>query len=159
MKNKINSDGPCPCCSGSPYQTCCEPILQNHHKAVTAVALMRSRYTGFVEENREHLLKTWISKTRPANLNFEDHPVSWVSLTINKTIEGEATDNKGQVDFTSTYIENGKLCNLSEVSNFSKIDGLWYYVDGVCEVTQKSIERNRPCPCGSGKKFKRCCYI
>jgi len=25
------------------------------------------------------------------------------------------------------------------------------------ESTVKSISRNAPCPCGSGKKYKRCC--
>lgn len=25
-------------------------------------------------------------------------------------------------------------------------------------MTQKKISRNAPCPCGSGKKYKRCCY-
>ncbi len=29
---------------------------------------------------------------------------------------------------------------------------------GVVTVPQKKIERNDPCPCGSGKKFKNCCY-
>lgn len=24
-------------------------------------------------------------------------------------------------------------------------------------ITRKKIGRNSPCPCGSGKKFKRCC--
>ena len=23
--------------------------------------------------------------------------------------------------------------------------------------TEKKVSRNEPCPCGSGKKFKRCC--
>lgn len=149
----------CPCGSQLEYSDCCEPILANQHLALTAEALMRSRYTGFVKENIEHLLRTWQNKTRPTTLNFDDHPVIWVGLTINKTIEGQATDNKGKVDFTSTYIEDGKLCTLNEVSGFSKSGGLWYYINGVCEVTKKSIERNRPCPCGSHKKFKRCCYV
>lgn len=25
-------------------------------------------------------------------------------------------------------------------------------------VRRKKIDRNDPCPCGSGKKFKKCCY-
>jgi SEC-C motif-containing protein len=148
----------CPCGSQLEFSACCEPILENHHLASTAEALMRSRYTGFVKENTDHLLRTWKDKTRPTTLNFDDHPVTWISLTINDTIEGQATDSKGKVDFTSTYIENGKLCTLNEVSDFSKSEGLWYYVNGICEVTNKTIERNRPCPCGSQKKFKRCCY-
>ena len=33
--------------------------------------------------------------------------------------------------------------------------------DGAVEVTQrkigKKVGRNEPCPCGSGKKYKKCC--
>lgn len=158
MKYQSIANSLCPCGSQLEFSTCCEPIFADHHLALTAEALMRSRYTGFVKENTDHLLKTWLEKKRPATLNFDDHPVVWVSLTINKTIEGQPEDRKGKVDFTSTYIENGQLCTLKEVSDFIKIESLWYYVDGVCEVTKKTIERNRPCPCGSLKKFKRCCY-
>ena len=158
MKKQPITKPLCPCGSQLEYSTCCEPVIENHQLALTAEALMRSRYTGFVKENTDHLLRTWKDKTRPTTLNFDDHPVTWISLTINNTIEGQATDSKGKVDFTSTYIENGKLYTLNEVSDFSKSEGLWYYVNGVCEVTNKAIERNRPCPCGSQKKFKRCCY-
>lgn len=159
MKSQSIENTICPCGSQLEYSTCCEPILINHQLALTAESLMRSRYTGFVKEDTDHLLNTWLDKKRPATLNFDDHPVVWISLTINKTIEGQPTDSKGQVDFTSSYIESGQLCTLQETSDFTKSGGLWYYVDGICEVTKKTIERNRPCPCGSQKKFKRCCYV
>lgn len=25
--------------------------------------------------------------------------------------------------------------------------------------TEKKVGRNEPCPCGSGKKYKRCCWL
>lgn len=25
------------------------------------------------------------------------------------------------------------------------------------KITEKKVERNAPCPCGSGKKYKKCC--
>ena len=28
---------------------------------------------------------------------------------------------------------------------------------GACIVKEKKIGRNDPCPCGSGKKYKKCC--
>jgi uncharacterized protein YecA (UPF0149 family) len=27
------------------------------------------------------------------------------------------------------------------------------------EIHQKSPDRNKPCPCGSGKKYKKCCFL
>ena len=40
-------------------------------------------------------------------------------------------------------------------SSFIKEDGTWKYLDG--ELYNSKIERNESCPCGSGKKFKKCC--
>ncbi|MFT5698233.1 MAG: SEC-C motif-containing protein [Desulforhopalus sp.] len=159
MKEQTPIQSLCPCDSGKEYSACCLPILTDHKLALTAETLMRSRYTAFSQEDTDHILRTWIQNKRPSALNFADNPVTWIGLVINNTVEGKETDTKGQVDFTSTYIEDGQLCALGEISNFSKIDGLWYYVNGVCEVTKSKIERNRPCPCGSGKKFKRCCLM
>ena len=31
-------------------------------------------------------------------------------------------------------------------------------ISGIVQPRKKRIERNDPCPCGSGKKFKNCCY-
>jgi SEC-C motif-containing protein len=147
----------CPCCSGKEYATCCLPILTDHALATTAETLMRSRYTAFVKENTDHLLRTWLAAKRPATLNFDDYPVTWLGLVIHDTVLGGKEDNEGQVEFTSTYIENGQLCNLKERSEFLKKDGLWFYDSGVCTVARSKIERNSPCPCGSLKKFKKCC--
>ncbi|QSA19995.1 SEC-C domain-containing protein, partial [Vibrio furnissii] len=51
-----------------------------------------------------------------------------------------------------------ELC-LEERSRFLRENGLWYYIDG--EFPQQSVSlkvgRNEPCPCGSGKKSKKCC--
>lgn len=147
----------CPCGSEKEYQACCGPVLEDHKRALTAEILMRSRYTAFVEKNTEHILRTWVDKRRPNSLNFDDHHVTWVGLVINETEDGGITDNAGTVNFTSTYIEQDQLCSLSETSTFIKKAELWYYVDGACEVAKSKIKRNNPCPCGSQKKFKRCC--
>jgi hypothetical protein len=33
-----------------------------------------------------------------------------------------------------------------------------YDSQGIFEMRSKKIGRNEPCPCGSGKKYKKCCY-
>ena len=50
-----------------------------------------------------------------------------------------------------------------EVSLFRKIDGTWLYSGGK-EVGPAQFKRDAPkkgrnelCPCGSGKKYKKCC--
>ena len=155
----MTKESQCPCGSGSAYSSCCQPILNDHRLAVTAEMLMRSRYTGFVQQHAEHLQSSWHEKTRPKTLNFDDHPVVWLGLEIDSCRGGLADDSTGTVDFTCSYLENGQLCKLQEVSEFLKEDGLWYYLQGKCKVAKEKIARNTECPCGSGRKFKRCCLL
>ena len=155
----MTKESQCPCGSGSAYSSCCQPILKDHRLAVTAEMLMRSRYTGFVQQHTEHIQSSWHEKTRPKILNFEDHPVVWLGLEINSCQGGLADDSKGTVDFTCSYLENGQVCKLQEVSEFLKVAGLWYYLHGECKVIKEKIARNTECPCGSGRKFKHCCLL
>ena len=54
-------------------------------------------------------------------------------------------------------------CEHREQSYFKKIDGEWRFIDGEIEKNkpfhreEPKIGRNDPCPCGSGKKYKKCC--
>lgn len=159
METLLTETTLCPCNSGLLAASCCLPILADHRRAETALALMRSRYTAFVLRHESHILASWHVKHRPKNLNFEDFPVKWLSLEINGCELGEKGDPQGMVDFTSTYVERGQLCRLRETSRFVREEGLWYYLSGDCQVSRSKIERNRPCPCGSAKKFKQCCLI
>lgn len=153
----MNKDSECPCRSGAAFATCCQPVLHDHRLAATAAILMRSRYTAFALQNAEYIKASWHRKTRPKTLNFDDHPVVWLGLEIHGCQDGSVADSSGTVDFTCSYLENGQLCKLKEVSEFQKEDGLWYYLRGECRVIKEKIARNSSCPCGSGQKFKRCC--
>lgn len=90
-------------------------------------------------------------------MDFENHPVTWLGLEIQERNRGEHSGAIDTVHFIARYIENGVVSELSEVSEFIKEDGLWYYLKGDCTVKKNKQGRNNPCPCGSGKKFKRCC--
>lgn len=147
----------CPCGSQIPFAACCLPILDDHRRAETAEALMRSRYSAFVQKHEQHILTSWHPRTRPKALNFDDHPVVWLGLEIHESVEGTPSDSTGTVEFTTSYLENGQLCSLREKSQFLKEDGLWLYLRGECRIKKEKVERNQPCPCGSGKKFKKCC--
>lgn len=159
MSETPPSGGFCPCGSMLAEESCCLPILRDHHRAESALALMRSRYTAFVLRHEEHILGSWHETSRPPKLHLEDFPATWIGLEIHQTDHGEKSDHRGTVEFTSTCVDNGHLCKLREKSSFVKEDGLWFYVGGDCQVTRNSPPRNIPCPCGSGKKFKRCCML
>ncbi|SDP18079.1 YchJ family protein [Desulforhopalus singaporensis] len=146
----------CPCGSTRTFSDCCAPILQDPALASTAEMLMRSRYTAFVQKNTTHILATWHSRLRPPSVDF-DHKIKWTGLAIHEVTGGTASDITGVVEFTATYIEGDHLCRLTERSDFEKKDGLWFYAGGKTELHRQKIARNSSCPCGSGKKAKRCC--
>lgn len=144
----------CPCGSGNSYEACCGTYINGETSAKTPESLMRSRYTAFCFGENSYLLETWHPETRPESL--EDEPNTWVGLTI---VDSWSEENEGEVEFIAKLIYDNKLETLHERSNFECIDGKWLYVDGEFindESGVKKIGKNDECPCGSGKKFKKC---
>jgi SEC-C motif-containing protein len=158
----VSSDSkePCPCGSGSPFSACCEPYLEGEDLPQRAEQLMRSRYCAFVMGNSAYLLQTWHESTRSEKLQLEQG-VNWFGLQVVETQAGEADDDEGWVEFIAKFKGHDRLQYLHERSHFLREDGRWYYVDGQIYQQPKAdkIGRNDPCPCGSGKKFKRCCGL
>lgn len=152
----------CPCGSGQPYKTCCMPYCEEGQAAPTAEQLMRSRYTAFVIENAPYLLKSWHPTTRPDDLSLEDNKdIEWTGIDILRTEHGDIGDQEGVVEFIAHFVVQGRKESLHETSRFVCEEGQWFYLDGEVHprkpVKHVKIGRNAPCPCGSGKKFKRCC--
>jgi len=153
--------GNCPCGSGKPFAACCEPYLSGVAPAPTAEALMRSRYTAYTRSDFDYLKRTWDAATRPATLGAEPG-LEWLVLSVIKTQAGSAQDYQGTVQFVARYRIGEAQGELRETSRFHKRDGVWLYLDGHVEQTAhpratSKAGRNDPCPCGSGKKFKKCC--
>jgi len=162
----------CPCGSGLEFSACCEPLLQKKKRAATAQALMRSRYAAYVENDIEYLEKTLLPRKRGAFSALEvvgwNADVDWKSLEILALEKGEAGDDEGVVEFRAAFDKDGEASEIHERSLFKKKAGVWYYVEGAhpdeakeetAEAAPKTpkVGRNEPCPCGSGKKYKRCC--
>jgi SEC-C motif-containing protein len=121
---------------------------------------MRSRYSAFALGNAAYIAHSWHPDTAPHELHLEASP-SWCALEILTTEEGGENDRKGMVEFKAHYMNGGKSVAIHEVSRFVKEKGRWYYVDGDIMTNDATkapkTGRNEPCPCGSGKKFKKCC--
>ena len=113
---------------------------------MTPKELMISRYEAFVKENWEYIAKTSVHQTID-ELSIPNS-IKWLKLDVLDSYDDI-------VEFKAYYEENGKVQVLHEKSNFIKKDGEWKYLDG--ELFNSKIERNESCPCGSGKKFKKCC--
>ncbi|ESS71508.1 hypothetical protein UPF0225 [Methyloglobulus morosus KoM1] len=152
----------CPCGSGIDYGQCCGLFHSGDKLPATAEALMRSRFTAYAKDNTGYILATWDAASRLEKQSLSDENLVWQKLEIIDTKKGGISDNKGIVEFKAFYLNKGEDYMLHEVSRFIKKDDRWFYVDGVVKKVGKIIPqlnqgKNAPCPCGSGKKFKRCC--
>jgi SEC-C motif-containing protein len=137
----------CPCGSGKYYRNCCADLIEGKGIAQAPEQLMRSRFSAYVLQQTDYLYQTWHPDTRPALSELEDKTVQWQQLQV------IAADNE-TVEFLAIGHTEGQPIILHELSSFSHTEGQWFYLDGLI-FTPPS--KNGACPCGSGKKFKRCC--
>jgi len=148
----------CPC-GGADLETCCGPRLSGVKPAETAEALMRSRYTAFARADVNYLKNTQLAPTRSQTWEETEKwtkSVAWVGLKIVDTAQGGEGDEVGAVEFIASYLEGAAVHALHERSTFKRVEGKWIYDSGKPDVTVTKVERNSPCPCGSGRKFKAC---
>jgi SEC-C motif-containing protein len=89
---------------------------------------MRSRYSAYVLKLEPYLLATWHPDTRPATLDLADDAAKWLGLQVKKHMV--ESDDSASVEFIARYKIAGRAHRLHEVSQFSRQDGLWFYVDG-----------------------------
>ena len=121
--------------------------------AASPEALMRSRFSAFALKNTDYIARSWHLSQRPVGLDLDDDQ-QWLALEI--IASGEEGDT-GWVHFCATSKDRQGLSALEERSRFVRENGHWYYLDGTPSVSALKRGRNDPCPCGSGKKFKKCC--
>jgi SEC-C motif-containing protein len=113
---------------------------------MTPKELMISRYEAFVRRDWEYLAETSTSQSVEELAMMPE--LEWLKLDVLDAYENI-------VEFKAYYRQNGVLGVLHEKSYFVEENGNWKYKDG--ELFNTKIERYEPCPCGSGKKFKKCC--
>jgi SEC-C motif-containing protein len=157
----------CPCQSGQNYDDCCGAIIAGRRAAPTAEALMRSRYSAFARGELDYLHDSLHPDHRgdhdPEATRQWAERSEWLTLEILSKQAGGEDDDSGTVEFAARFRQKGATLTHHEVGEFSRLNGRWYYVDGrtVTPGTVRNAEpkvgRNDPCPCGSGKKYKKCC--
>jgi SEC-C motif-containing protein len=117
---------PCPCGSAD-YAACCARY-HNGTTAPDAESLMRSRYSAYVFKLEPYLLATWHPDTRPATLNLAEDCAKWLGLQVKKHLLESA--DSASVEFIARYKIAGRAYRLHEISQFSRQDALWFYMDG-----------------------------
>ena len=131
----------------------------------TAEELMRARYHAYETCNME-FIKESHDPDNTEGIDWAEcekwaRESQWLGLEIISTIKGGEDDKDGIVEFKATYIENGKTIVHHERSYFVKKNGVWFYQKWLpitsTRINENKVGRNDPCPCGSGKKYKKCC--
>lgn len=128
---------------------------------------MRSRYTAYAKQKIEYLRDSTAPEVRK---DFDEDNArewasgsEWLGLEIVSTEGGTPTDTEGKVEFIARYKTGDNELDHHEYAEFRREGGRWLFVDGKLEepepITREApkVGRNDPCPCGSGKKFKKCC--
>lgn len=126
----------CPCKSGKKYAECCEKYHQGGLPE-TALALMRSRYSGYALGLADYIVRT----THPVNPLYNKDPkerfdeimkfsndVDFDYLEIIDFTDGEEL---AFVTFKAGLIQDGLDVSFTERSRFLKVKGQWLYADGV----------------------------
>jgi SEC-C motif domain protein len=174
----------CPCGSNRPHDQCCGLYISGKRAPPTAEALMRSRYTAYAQQRIDYIAKTFAPESRA---EFDASAAKkwaaqaqWQGLKIVSIKGGQEGDESGSVEFIATYRQEGQTVEHRETSQFRKTDdGAWLFVHGDTQASRRpalrqsqalplqmpqtaapfaaKAGRNDPCPCGSGKKYKKCC--
>lgn len=157
----------CPCGSAKPYADCCEPVIRGERTAATAEELMRARYSAYAKAEVD-FLRSSLHPDHRADFDEQSsrqwaEQSEWQGLEVIGSEAGGTEDMEGTVEFVALFSQKGVPQRHHERATFRKAEGSWYLVGGdsvgrkpVMRSAPK-VGRNDPCPCGSGKKFKKCC--
>jgi SEC-C motif-containing protein len=131
----LSRNAPCPCGSGRKAKGCCAPVLEGR-PAVTAEALMRSRYVAYATGAVGHVMAT----TAPESPHRAEDAAAWreelATYCAAVTFEGlEVRDasedgDRGTVTFFARLRAGERDLSFGERSRFVRRGGRWWYVDG-----------------------------
>ncbi|MCP5152706.1 MAG: YchJ family protein [Ectothiorhodospiraceae bacterium] len=159
--------GTCECGSGEQFEACCGRYLAAGQWPTTATGLMRARYTAYVRADIPFLSESNHPDTRhefdPLGARRWAEGSEWKGLEILDTEGGGEDDTTGSVEFVAHYRRRGEMVRHHELALFEKHDGRWHFKDARSPQVETVVRaapkvgRNEPCPCGSGRKYKKCC--
>src|SRR5688500_6828206 len=120
----------CPCGSGAPFATCCEPIINGTRESETAEELMRARYSAFATGAIDFIVASTHSRTRKeidrSFIRDWSENSDWRGLQIFET--KVVNNNKAFVSFEAQFTQNGQDQFHREKSVFEREDGQWRFV-------------------------------
>ena len=126
-------------------------------------ALLETRYKAFKKGDIDFILDSCHpdvrKKQKREDIEAWSRNAKWQGLDVESAKE---EGDSGFVAFTCRYEQDGQDVVHKETAEFRRHEEKWYYYNSTFPSrTQRrekaKIGRNDPCPCGSGKKYKKCC--
>lgn len=146
---------------------------------------MRARYTAYVVQDYTFIWRTYANAQRanlsPALLADSAKGTRWLGLQVvtshsvpahvknakeqpaskspSQQQASQQHSQQAQVEFRAFSKQDGHYHCLHELSDFVREQGEWRYLSGTFMADNGEFKPkvNGPCPCQSGKKFKKCC--
>lgn len=133
--NHLERSRLCPCGSGKEYDQCCA-VFHQGKPAENALQLMRSRYTAYVLDLAEYIIKT----THPASVRFSFDLGSWkrslskfsqnTQFSKLEILDFQENKKMASVTFTVYAKQGDEDVTFTEKSIFTKYQGQWLYLEG-----------------------------
>ncbi|GAA0851929.1 YchJ family protein [Aliiglaciecola litoralis] len=117
---------------------------------------MRSRFSAYALGKHQYIIDTYAADKRQElsveQLKLDQQDTLWKMLKIRMS-------TADTVEFSAYYTYQSNWYVMHEKSYFLRQNGKWVYDQGDIfeDSGQFTPKRNETCPCGSGKKFKKCC--
>lgn len=161
----------CPCGSGLALKECCGQYLEGTQQPPHAEALLRARFSAFCLEQYAYILETTHPDFRDDmtedTVRENSKGVRPLRLDVRESGTAPARDGSGEafetVTFIAMYDVKDRPYQFAETAYFRREGDTLYYVEGMrhrplgYRRAMSKVGRNEPCPCGSGKKYKKCC--
>ena len=145
---------------------CYGPYLRGEKEPETAQELMGARYAAYALHDVDFIVNSQHPEKREdtdrEGTERWSREANWLGFEVLKTEQGGASDSEGVVEFLARYRLKGVTFSHRERAEFKRHDGKWTFWEGQ-QIAGPPVRkdatagRNDPCPCGSGKKYKKCC--
>lgn len=130
---------PCPCHSGQPYASCCQPFHEEEQQP-SPTQLMRARYAAYALGNVRFIVQTgWPISGRSAQESASQrraiqafcHNTHFLGLQI--LADETLNQSRATVTFHATLLQNGQDASFTEQSLFERHQGRWFYVRALAQ--------------------------
>ena len=119
---------------------------------------MRSRYSAYALGLIDYLVQTTLPAQQAqldrAGIEAWSRQSTWLGLSVETCEEHPGQPPHAHVSFSVRWQDAGGEHQHRERSAFVHANGQWYFLDPTTDIR---TGRNDPCPCGSERKFKKCC--